>query len=162
MHYFVIAGLADWEAVECLGYADRILVLSDGRVNHDVTYEQAVRDGLVRAFSREAKNVEAPTETESKARRKGETAGAAVGNDVGDLKRATGDFEVYRYYFKCVGRLYMSLFVGSVLLNVLGETFSSIWLKWWTDEDGQRIALYTSVYIALALVTVFGLFGYNW
>ncbi|KAK0643329.1 putative ATP-binding cassette transporter [Cercophora newfieldiana] len=149
-------------SVECLNYADRILILSDGRVKHDVTYGQAVRDGLVKAFLREDENVDIPSEEDARVNRKEEASGVTPNNEVRDLTRATGDFEVYRYYFRFVGWLYMGLFVGSVLLNVLGETFSSILLKWWTDEDGQRIVLYTSVYLSLALLTVVGLFGYNW
>jgi ATP-binding cassette subfamily C (CFTR/MRP) protein 1 len=79
-----------------------------------------------------------------------------------DLTRATGDFSVYQYYFRSVGRLHLTLFVGFVLMNVVCETFSSIWLKWWTDAGGQHIVIYTSVYLLLAFVAVVGLFGYMW
>ncbi|KAK4444931.1 ABC multidrug transporter [Podospora aff. communis PSN243] len=122
-------------SVECLRYADKIVVLSKGRVQHDLTYDQAVRDGVVQSVL--------PREDENKGSRPNP---ASVGREsypprtrteeeLQDLTRATGDYSVYRY---------------------------GIWLKWWTDDGGQRVALYTSVYLLLAFLTVVGLFGYMW
>ena len=41
-----------------------------------------------------------------------------------DLTRQTGDIEVYKYYFKSIGAVPLSIFFGFVLLNVLSYSFS--------------------------------------
>lgn len=41
-------------------------------------------------------------------------------------------------------------------------TAAAIWLKWWAEVDGGQIALYMSVYVALAFLTSVGTGGYVW
>jgi hypothetical protein len=45
-------------------------------------------------------------------------------NEVQDLTRSTGDFAVYKYYFRHVGWLRGSAFLGFVIVEVFGTSFS--------------------------------------
>jgi hypothetical protein len=97
-----------------------------------------------------------------------------------DLKQSGSDIAVYKYYFQAVGSWKLFVFIFFVILNVFSGAFSSmyqvlsfvlissliaytgIWLKWWSENDGHQILLYTSVYFLLAIGCSLGTGGYAW
>ena len=108
-----------------------------------------------------------------------DTSQAEAEVEARDLKRRTGDLAVYKYYLKSIGSRNLIVFVLFVVLNVFSSSFSrkylpiffcrrntdidiELWLKWWTDIDGRQIALYSSVYFALAICYSVGMGGYAW
>ncbi|PHH63516.1 hypothetical protein CDD81_5797 [Ophiocordyceps australis] len=152
-------------AIEYLKYANQILVVSDGRVEDRGSNDQTVRKELISVL----KSTEPPkSEVESKvdeATSKDSKDGSekiSEANQLDDLSRAPGDLAVYRYYLQSVGWPKALAFVAFVFLNIFCSSFSQIWLKWWSDVGGGQVALYMTVYIALALLTCIGEGGYVW
>jgi len=67
---------------------------------------------------------------------KGKSAQISKANQLDDLRRATGDMEVYRYYFRSIGWPQGTLFVSFVIMNVFCSSFSGesfLWAK--TTEE---------------------------
>ncbi|CAI6334322.1 unnamed protein product [Periconia digitata] len=73
--------------------------------------------------------------------------------DVSDLTRKTGDFAVYRYYFKSISPIGTFCFLASTALFVFTQFFPQIWLVWWTEANGHETAKFMSVYIILAVAS---------
>ncbi|UNI23117.1 hypothetical protein JDV02_008955 [Purpureocillium takamizusanense] len=148
-------------ATEFLKYADKVLIVSDGRVKDGGKGDGSIPKELINALkatsSPSADQVE-PKEPNAKDR----AEEIAEANEVSDMNRSEGDLDVYRYYFKSVGWPKTALFVGFVIVDVFCSSFSTIWLKWWAEVDGGQIALYMSVYVALAFLTSVGTGGYVW
>ncbi|VUC23924.1 unnamed protein product [Clonostachys rosea] len=95
-----------------------------------------------------------------------ETAGEAdkitEANEHDDLARATGDSAVYKYYFGGIGKILMGGFIIFGVIEAFCQSFSLIWLKWWTDAGGDDIGLYTAIYFILCLLTLLGMSFYSW
>ncbi|KAI1128414.1 ABC transporter [Nemania abortiva] len=149
-------------AAKYLTYADKILVVNGKTVIDGGSYHTALSQGLIDGLELhnaihldtngqpQHANVKEKSSEVTKARQKE------------DLKRATGDFAVYRYYFQRVGWVNMLIFVSFVVLNVGSYSFGQIWLSRWTGDGGRHIALYLPVYVSLAVLTSIGQAGYVW
>ncbi|PHH93023.1 hypothetical protein CDD83_2133 [Cordyceps sp. RAO-2017] len=148
-------------ASEYLNYADKTLIVADGRVEDGGKGGQAVDKGLIDVL----KSSDGPRhEPESKPKEPDVTSKAAEvseANELGDLGRKT-DLDIYRYYFRSVGFPKTALFVAFVVVDVFCSSFSNLWLKWWAEIDGGQIALYMSVYFILAVMNSVGTGGYVW
>ncbi|KAK5992013.1 ABC multidrug transporter B [Cladobotryum mycophilum] len=149
-------------AVEYLAYADKILVVSDGTVRDGGTRDQVAGSGLVARLETHLRSGSSHGDRPKLSSVQDTSAEVSEANEVEDISRGTGDLAVYRYYFKAVGWWNFSIFLASVLIHVLGNSFSQIWLKWWTDIGGGQIALYMTIYLGLALLTSVGEGGYVW
>ncbi|KAF3026419.1 hypothetical protein E8E14_010909 [Neopestalotiopsis sp. 37M] len=143
-----------------LKYADKILILADGRIEDGGTHGNAVSRGLEDVLHLAHNSdvqpqsvVEAPTAKET-------AALVAKANQRDDLARASGDMKLYGYYFKSVGVFPICIFVAFVIMNVFCNSFGQIWLHWWTNKGGGQMALYMSVYLALAVLAIVGMGGY--
>lgn len=69
-----------------------------------------------------------------------------------DLMRRTGDFSLYTYYFRTVDPWHAFIFISTSIAVLFGMTiFPPLWLKLWTDDNGQYIGKYISVYMAVAV-----------
>lgn len=69
-----------------------------------------------------------------------------------DLTRKTGDSSLYMYYFRTVDFKDASLFMLTSIAVLLGITiFPPVWLKLWTDDNGEYIVKYISVYVVISL-----------
>ncbi|KAJ6020781.1 multidrug resistance-associated protein [Penicillium herquei] len=83
-------------------------------------------------------------------------------NEIEDLKRATGDSAIYKYYLRYVGSSNAVIFIVFVMMNVFSGTFSQIWLEQWASRGGDQKALYVTVYFLLGICNIVGNGGYVW
>lgn len=116
---------ADSSPVEYLSYADSILVLSEGTIKRQGSYEAAVQQGWVDAAKEltvHGKNdsIKNSDATNRILKTANENAGA---NELTDLKRAAGDVALYRYYYGFIGWPKMVMFVFFVAVNTFGVYF---------------------------------------
>lgn len=144
-----------------LKYTDKVLVLSNGRIEHDGTYEQLKRTGAIRDVP-DASADEPSDSKASDAKVSSVSERIAEANERADLRRRVGDVEIYRYYFKSVGWLKSSTFVGFTVVHVFAVTFTYFWLNWWINGQGARTTLFAIVYILLGIVNALGIAGYAW
>ncbi|KAG0653052.1 abc multidrug transporter B [Hyphodiscus hymeniophilus] len=86
----------------------------------------------------------------------------AISDEQKDLARQSGDIQVYKYYFKSIGIPKFLLFVSFCILFAFCGSFSGIWLKWWSQNEGRDIGLYLSVYFLLGFGYCVGNGGYGW
>jgi len=72
-----------------------------------------------------------------------------------DANRRTGDFSVYGYYTKTVGRSTVISFVAAICGFVFAITFPQIWLGWWStanaDHPNQKLGYYLGIYALLGV-----------
>ncbi|KAI0176465.1 ABC transporter [Hypoxylon sp. FL1284] len=76
-----------------------------------------------------------------------------------DVKRKTGDTELYRYYIKAAGPANVFFMVACTAAYSIFVTFPQFWLKIWTDSDSSNTWVFTCGYIALnfmAWITTIG------
>ncbi|KAG0652310.1 abc multidrug transporter B [Hyphodiscus hymeniophilus] len=76
-------------------------------------------------------------------------------NDVSDLTRKTGDFTVYKYYFRSIDLFGSICFLLATGAFVFTQFFPQYWLVWWTEADGHQTAKYISVYVLLGVASCF-------
>ncbi|KAH8883332.1 putative ATP-binding cassette transporter [Thozetella sp. PMI_491] len=142
-------------AAECLVYGDKIIVLSEGRIEFDGTYNEAVITGEIdRTMSLLEKDAKQPDVSGPP---KPNSQDQAKASQLDDLARRTGDFAVYKYYLKSVGWSRALVFIFFALVQSGVSAFSQIWLKWWSDVDGGQLPLYLSVYLVLPVINILGL-----
>ncbi|ETS74387.1 hypothetical protein PFICI_14253 [Pestalotiopsis fici W106-1] len=144
-----------------LSYADKVLIVCDGRIEDGGSYGNTVSKEVARVLPL-ADDSDIQPQSESKTPTANEAAAlVAKANQHDDLSRASGDLKLYSYYFRSIGLLSTCTLVGFVIMNVFCNSFVEIWLNWWTDDDGGHIALYMSIYLALAVMAVVGMGGYE-
>ncbi|KND90065.1 Multidrug resistance-associated protein 1 [Tolypocladium ophioglossoides CBS 100239] len=154
-------GVDTFEA-EYLTYADKVLTLEGGKIEHEGTYKQLSRGGLVQGKA-PALHVPKDTKPEPLAVNTEEKSlQVAEANEVSDLARQTGDRAVYQYYFKSVGWPKTLTFVGFTAVHIFAATFSQLWLKWWANDQQSQVSLFASIYVLLAVLNASGIFGYVW
>ncbi|KAJ5371907.1 P-loop containing nucleoside triphosphate hydrolase protein [Penicillium concentricum] len=143
--------------VEHLPCADQIYVLSHGCLHQQEPSKgnvyQEIGSDVVEA---QGSNGTPELEIEHKA------AMLSDANEIDDLRRATGDSAVYRYYLRYVGWTNAVIFVFFVIMNVFSSTYSHIWLQQWADRGGAQKRLYVTVYFLLAICNTIGNGGYVW
>ncbi|CAG7561621.1 unnamed protein product [Fusarium equiseti] len=74
-----------------------------------------------------------------------------------DSRRQRGDSTVYRYYFSSTGGLFMVALLGLEIVWAFLESFPTIWLKFWTDDNekgSDRAGYYLGIYAALQIMGV--------
>lgn len=112
--------------VEVHRFADKILGLADGRIEHEGSHSQLVRAGVLQKFEQTvASAVDSDAEDTAKAINiQNDSSKAAEANEKDDLKRRVGDRAVYSYYFKSIGWKKSMLFLGFASGHVFATTFS--------------------------------------
>ncbi|KAI1277349.1 ABC transporter [Xylaria sp. FL0933] len=149
-------------AAKHLTYADKILIVNGKTIIDGGSYHSALSRGLIDGLelrsTTHSETNNKPQHTNVKER----SSEVTKAHQKEDLRRATGDFAVYKYYFQRVGWAKMLIFVSFVILNVGSYSFGQIWLSRWTADGGRPIALYLPVYISLAVLTSVGQAGYVW
>ncbi|EED13629.1 ATP-binding cassette transporter, putative [Talaromyces stipitatus ATCC 10500] len=138
--------------------ADIVYTVSNGSVRKKQSDEQA----LDTEQPSSGNDVNEGKAQDREAALKRDAAQAAKDDRLHDLKRATGDWDIYKYYFQSIGWCKLSIFLTFVIVNVFCSTFSQIWLKWWADRGGDQRALFVSVYFVLAIFNSIGNGGYVW
>ncbi|PWY94818.1 multidrug resistance-associated protein [Aspergillus sclerotioniger CBS 115572] len=144
---------------EYLSYADQVLVLSDGNLRQEEAHERKLRQPSSFPTAANERDNEGeykePTIKDIAAR-------LSQRNQINDLKRATGDFAVYKYYLRYIGWSKITTFLIFVIVHVVCSTYSQIWLKRWANRGGGQKPLYVTVYLLLAIFNTVGIGGYVW
>ncbi|KAI0136261.1 putative ATP-binding cassette transporter [Xylariales sp. AK1849] len=148
-------------AIKFLHYADKIVMLSDGRIKYEGTYQHAVRHGLVDAIENEERDDDKLKEPPSGVpnQMKENASEIAKTNVLDDLSRATGDISIYRYYYRFIGWPKAAVFVAFIIINVFSTTFSG---HGGLTLVAFQISRYASVYLALSVLASLGMGGYIW
>lgn len=69
--------------------------------------------------------------------------------------RKTGDFAVYKYWFKSVSLPSVFAFIGSAALFSFFRSFCQYWLKWWTeDSNSSHTIKYVTLYALLSILAL--------
>ncbi|KAI0814150.1 ABC transporter [Xylaria sp. FL0064] len=148
-------------AAKHLTYADKILIVNGKTIIDGGSYHSALSrgliDGLELSSTTHSEINNKPQHTNVKER----SSEVTKAHQKEDLRRATGDFAVYKYYFQRVGWAKMLTFISFVILNVGSYSFGQIWLSRWTGDGGRHIALYLPVYISLAVLISAGQAAYG-
>ena len=111
--------------MRCLEYSDKAYVLSDGRVEREGTFKQLKREGLPKGVDSTTAKVDDQDEVIATPPAAKKPTHNSTQNEVQDLTRVVGDFEVYRYYFSSIGPGKAALFVGFTALYTFSIQFSS-------------------------------------
>jgi ATP-binding cassette subfamily C (CFTR/MRP) protein 1 len=150
--------------------ADQIIVLSgvNGTIKQG-TYEELEKDGTIVSNEQLGDGVPLQDQTEPTNDEKSTTEVDVakeleheLSEEAKDLSRQPGDVAVYKYYLKVIGSWKLLVFLFFVFLNVGSSSFSTIWLKWWADADGDHIWLYIGIYVLLGFTYSLGNGGYAW
>ncbi|KAJ6002742.1 P-loop containing nucleoside triphosphate hydrolase protein [Penicillium sp. IBT 35674x] len=84
------------------------------------------------------------------------------GEDTDDLRRRTGDWTVYLYYFRVMGYPLLFLAVACSVFHIAGSTIPQIWLQWWTRANEKHpnadIPYWLAGYAAVGFLTLFSVF----
>ncbi|THY75978.1 putative ABC transporter [Aureobasidium pullulans] len=71
--------------------------------------------------------------------------------DKEDLARKTGEWRIYKFYFRNFQKKYLAMFIACSMGAAFSSRFSQVWLKWWTTDGGSNIGFYLAIYAFLAL-----------
>jgi ATP-binding cassette, subfamily C (CFTR/MRP), member 1 len=106
-----------------LDYADQVLLLSEGGIKYEGTYKQMLRLGLIDEASFRT-SAQGESSSQADLSNKSDSAEAvAKANEISDLKRKTGDFKIYSYYFRTFGWTKALTFIVLVILQVFANSF---------------------------------------
>ncbi|KAH8681655.1 putative ATP-binding cassette transporter [Xylariales sp. PMI_506] len=146
-----------------LPYADKVLVLADGQVKREGTFEDIMRLGIsdqIHLTIDDDEGDKGPMQSSPAV--KPAQVKPKQDIEVEDLTRATGELAIYSYYFKSFGVWQAAMFFSLVTVNVFFLEIQSVWLNWWTAAGGGHIGYYLGVYVAFAALASFGQWGYLW
>ncbi|KAG9504500.1 hypothetical protein J7337_004473 [Fusarium musae] len=75
-----------------------------------------------------------------------------------DMRRQRGDSAIYRYYFSSTGGLFMIVLIVLEIIWAFLESFPTIWLKFWTDDNaggnsqaGYHLGIYTALQVTAVI-----------
>nr|RBQ93412.1 hypothetical protein FVER53263_06312 [Fusarium verticillioides] len=74
-----------------------------------------------------------------------------------DMRRQRGDSTIYRYYFSSTGALFMIVLIVLEIIWAFLESFPTIWLKFWTDDNAggnSQAGYFLGIYTALQVTAV--------
>ncbi|TXC11619.1 hypothetical protein FocTR4_00006679 [Fusarium oxysporum f. sp. cubense] len=151
------------ERVDFLSSADHIICLNkDGKISEQGTFSDLKdTDGYVHSLLRDrVHGVEAPTletdDIKEQASKLAQETPKQQANEE-DTRRQRGDSTVYRYYFSSTGGLFMIVLLVLEIIWAFLESFPTIWLKFWTDDNANgndQAGYYLGIYAALQVTAV--------
>ncbi|KAF5559536.1 multidrug resistance-associated 1 [Fusarium napiforme] len=150
-------------SVDFLSSADHIICLNkDGKISEQGPFSGLKdADGYVHSFLRdrihggEASTL-ATDDIEEKASKLAQATPKHQANEE-DTRRQRGDSTVYRYYFSSTGGLFMIVLLVLEIIWSFLESFPTIWLKFWTDDNASgndQAGYYLGIYTALQVTAV--------
>ncbi|CAH0043540.1 unnamed protein product [Clonostachys solani] len=74
-----------------------------------------------------------------------------------DLTRKTGDIRLYFYYFRSVGWAVTTVLFVSCAVFSWSAQFPTLWLKWWSDANGENTTMYMTVYGMFCVICLLAL-----
>ncbi|CAG8971668.1 hypothetical protein HYALB_00003136 [Hymenoscyphus albidus] len=150
-------------AIRHVQVADSIVVLGqDGTIQQQGSYDHLKGvEGYIQSilFLRRAESNKGDGETSAVVKTSNASL-PAVGEDAtADLRRRTGDFQVYKYYFASVGTSYIMCFLALTIVYVFCFRFSQVWLELWVSasasKPGSRTnGIYGGVYVTFGLLAL--------
>lgn len=136
--------------------ADQIVVIGpDGKIAQRGTYDmlrsqEGYIGGLLETTQTSGDAEEPVIQDTTKKAAKSLTAVRAS-----DKTIKTGDFTVYRYWFKSISTLSVFAFIGSAAMYSFFSSFGQYWLKWWTeDSNSGHTSKYISIYALLSILAL--------
>ncbi|TVY72155.1 ABC transporter atnG [Fusarium oxysporum f. sp. cubense] len=151
------------QSVDFLSSADHIICLNkDGKISEQGTFSDLKdTDGYVHSLLRDrVHGGEAPTlETDDIKEQASKLAQATPKQPANeeDTRRQRGDSTVYGYYFSSTGGLFMIVLLVLEIIWAFLESFPTIWLKFWTDDNASgndQAGYYLGIYAALQVTAV--------
>ena len=106
---------------EYLSFADQVLVLSNGNLRKEEAHERKLPQPI--SFPATADEID-DREKYREPAIKDTAAQLSQTNQISDLKRATGDFAVYKYYLRYIGWSKITAFLIFVTVHVFCSTYS--------------------------------------
>ncbi|KAG4289064.1 hypothetical protein FPRO06_03886 [Fusarium proliferatum] len=151
------------ERVDFLSSADHIICLNkDGKISEQGTFSDLkdtggyvhslLRDGV----HRDEVSTLATGNIKEQASKKAQAPPKQQANEE-DMRRQRGDSTVYRYYFSSTGGLFMIVLLVLEIIWAFLESFPTIWLKFWTDDNAHgngQAGYYLGIYAALQVTAV--------
>ncbi|KAL9569400.1 hypothetical protein ACKAV7_006455 [Fusarium commune] len=151
------------ERVDFLSSADYIICLNkDGKISEQGTFSDLKdTDGYVHSLLRDrVHGGEAPMlatdDIKEQASKLAQATPKQQANEE-DTRRQRGDSTVYRYYFSSTGGLFMIVLLVLEIIWAFLESFPTIWLKFWTDDNANgnyQASYYLGIYAALQVTAV--------
>ena len=134
-----------------LPFADHIVVLENGRIVEQGSYESLTSSGGYVASLKLRETDESQKPSADNTTPVAFTADKKKSNEVklnNDLTRQTGDFSIYKYYFKSTGWWNFGLFVAYVTLNSIFTALPTVWLNWWAGaaNPGSDLGYWLGIY----------------
>lgn len=100
-----------------------------------------------------------PTIVPSQAQESTPTTSQAMLEEL-DMTRQVGDTSVHKYYIKAAGVKSTLIFLSALVLVAFSESFSQIWLLWWTEDveksPNSSTGRWLGVYAAFGVLGVLG------
>ncbi|KLO95784.1 multidrug resistance-associated protein [Fusarium fujikuroi] len=151
------------QSVDFLSSADHIICLNkDGKISEQGTFSDLKdTDGYVHSLLRDGVHRDevstlATDNIKEQASKKAQ-APPKQQADEEDMRRQRGDSTVYRYYFSSTGGLFMIVLLVLEIIWAFLESFPTIWLKFWTDDNAHgngQAGYYLGIYAALQVTAV--------
>ncbi|KAF5623502.1 multidrug resistance-associated 1 [Fusarium tjaetaba] len=151
------------QSVDFLSSADHITCLNkNGKISEQGTYSDLKdTDGYVHSLLRDrVHGGEASTivtdDIKEQASKLAQATPKQQANEE-DTRRQRGDSTVYRYYFSSTGGLFMIVLLVLEIIWAFLESFPTIWLKFWTDDNANgndQAGYYLGIYTALQVTAV--------
>ncbi|KLP16708.1 multidrug resistance-associated protein [Fusarium fujikuroi] len=151
------------QSVDFLSSADHIICLNkDGKISEQGTFfDLKDTDGYVHSLLRDGVHRDevstlATDNIKEQASKKAQ-APPKQQADEEDMRRQRGDSTVYRYYFSSTGGLFMIVLLVLEIIWAFLESFPTIWLKFWTDDNAHgngQAGYYLGIYAALQVTAV--------
>ncbi|KAF5673240.1 multidrug resistance-associated 1 [Fusarium denticulatum] len=151
------------QSVDFVSSADQIICLNkDGKISEQGPFSDLkATDGYVHSLLRDrVHGGEAPTlETDDIKEQASKLAQATPKQQANeeDTRRQRGDSTVYRYYFSSTGGLFMIVLLVLEIVWAFLESFPTIWLIFWTDDNANgndQAGYYLGIYAALQVTAV--------
>ncbi|KAJ5627096.1 hypothetical protein N7528_004523 [Penicillium herquei] len=154
-----------------LPYSDSLIVLDHGTVSYRGSYEDSpdwkpratIKDSII---SQETGIDSSPSPQSNSADKSLcdvpenaliDTTQTELENDV-DYSRRDGTWDVYTYYIKGAGPWITAIFVTSFILWGFLNTFTTLWIQWWSDSNDKdpngRIGWYLGFYTGFTVVGI--------
>ncbi|KAF5647245.1 multidrug resistance-associated 1 [Fusarium sp. NRRL 52700] len=151
------------QSVDFLSSADHIICLNkDGKISEQGPFSDLEdADGYVHSLLRDrAHGGEDPTPATDDIKEQTFKLAQATPRQQAseeDTRRQRGDSTVYRYYFSSTGGTFMTILLVLEIIWAFLESFPTIWLKFWTDDNANgnnRAGYYLGIYAALQVTAV--------
>ncbi|KAJ4289146.1 hypothetical protein N0V90_011488 [Kalmusia sp. IMI 367209] len=149
-------------------HADRIIIISDGRIIEQGTYQELAKKNIDFRELNDGTSSEAPDTTnseefdsisddETKLLVQNEPVTA---DEEEDAARQSGDRRSLVFFIKAVGPLHMTISCVTLAAGIVMTQIQYLWLKWWAEaDDKSRSGTIRQLYLFI-IVTIVNILAY--